>query len=173
MLLIRLTGKCSWAFLLWGRMFTIRDFKPKDVRKVSMLVADTFREYNLKDNTLEGSRKYIDFHENNNMEVVMARFNSSTHLQVAEEGNKLIGMLRATENRIVQLFIWKEYHRQGIGRGLFERYLEGCCEVGYKEIVLRAQLYAIPFYAALGFEPVGDVIEKDGLRVQEMRKGLN
>lgn len=40
-------------------------------------------------------------------------------------------MLRAIDNRIVQLFVRIAYHRHGIGRALFGRYLAECSKTGY------------------------------------------
>ena len=81
-------------------------------------------------------------------------------------------MLRAVENRIVNLFVHQNFHNQGIGKKLIRRYERECKNKGYQKIVLRSQIYAVPFYKACGFKKTTGIRIKFGLIIQPMKKLL-
>jgi len=80
--------------------------------------------------TWENPGSIYSFHRGGLSEV-MARFQESTNFLVAHEGDEVVGMLRAIDNRIVQLFVRIGCHRHGIGLALFERHLAECGKTGY------------------------------------------
>lgn len=61
--------------------------------------------------------------------------------------------------------------RGGLGRALMERALE-VCEVHHpgRAVELGGQAHLVGFYASLGFAPVGEVYDEDGIDHQWMRR---
>ncbi|MBO9573828.1 MAG: GNAT family N-acetyltransferase [Chitinophagaceae bacterium] len=58
---------------------------------------------------------------------------------------------------------------KGVGKLLMESAIAGCYKVyGKSDIRIGAQLYAKPFYAALGFKETGDIYDEDGIEHIEM-----
>jgi GNAT superfamily N-acetyltransferase len=69
------------------------------------------------------------------------------------------------------------HQRQGIGRKLVERFEQECVLQRLKIIRVAATMYAVPFYAAMGYKRstgirTGYSFEGRGLKIQPMRKVL-
>lgn len=80
----------------------------------------------------------------------------------AFDGEKLVGVL-ATRNagsHIALFFMDGAYHRQGIGRALWNKVLEGNTA---KEITVHSSLYAAKIYERLGFVRTDDVQTDGGI----------
>ena len=75
----------------------------------------------------------------------------------------LIGII-ATRNagsHIALFFVHGEYHRQGVGKMLFEE----CIKINKnKQITVNSSEYAVDVYKKLGFEQVDSLHEEDGIR---------
>ena len=163
-------------------MSTIRKYNQDDAVEVGILIADTYREFNL------------DFASSNELPLLLgpfqhARSNDEVHRQqivrmihseivlVAEDGGEIVGVLRGRKERLGSLFVDKNHHRRGIGRRLVQQFEQYCIENGSSIIRVAATLYAVPFYAALGYKKSTGVrsgwsFEGHGLRYQPMRKAI-
>ena len=71
---------------------------------------------------------------------------------VAEDDGEIVGVLRGRKVRLASLFVRGDYHRQGIGRKLVERFELECLRQGATVIRVTATLYADPFYLAMGYK---------------------
>ena len=61
---------------------------------------------------------------------------------------------------------------RGVGRLLMAALADRAREVGCDEVVLHAQLAALPFYEAVGYEAEGPVFEEAGIDHRKMRRRL-
>lgn len=61
---------------------------------------------------------------------------------------------------------------QGVGRALMLALEEEARRLGLREVVLGAQLSAMPFYEALAYEAYGDVFDDAGIPHRMMRKRI-
>ena len=68
----------------------------------------------------------------------------------AWEGQELLGVLAAEGSHIALFFVDPAFHRQGIGRLLFQAYL---AEGGRGRITVHSSPYAVEVYRHLGFAP--------------------
>jgi GNAT superfamily N-acetyltransferase len=96
---------------------------------------------------------------------------------VAEEGAKIVGVLRGRKERLGSLFVRGDRHRQGIGRKLVEHFERASRTKGVEVIRVAATLYGVPFYLAMGYKRSTGVrssqsFEGRGLPIQPMRKVL-
>ena len=84
---------------------------------------------------------------------------------------KLIGMiaLRNEGSHIALFFVDGQYHRQGIGRKLFEASLT---ENTNSQITVHSSEYAKEIYARLGFARKGEMQEEGGIRYIPMERRL-
>ncbi len=100
----------------------------------------------------------------------------ATHF-VVYDGSEPIGTARLrdydTETaKLERVAIVADRRGEGLGRELMATVEATAAATGYGRIVLHAQLSVVPFYAALGYDPVGDVFEDAGIDHREMRKVL-
>jgi predicted GNAT family N-acyltransferase len=68
--------------------------------------------------------------------------------------------------------VLKDWRGRGAGRALLRALVEAARRRGYREVLLSAQVHALGFYRAEGFDPEGQVYEEAGIAHQAMRKRL-
>ena len=95
-----------------------------------------------------------------------------THLVAAKDA-KVVGLVSGAENRLVNLFVAGSLHRQGIATQLHRRFEIACRKAGYRTMVVRSSLFAVPFYKSVGYRKTTGVRSLHGIRAQPMRKRLN
>lgn len=151
----------------------IRKYKDKDIQQVASVISETFHKFNFKDNPLNSAKEYVEFYNpKSELEEIRKEFKTSTDFFIIENNGRVLGLLRAKENRIVNLFVVGDFHRKGIGKLLVERFEKECRKRKYQEIVLRSSLFAIPFYQAVGYKKTTGVRISKGLTVQPMKKKI-
>jgi predicted GNAT family N-acyltransferase len=85
------------------------------------------------------------------------------------------GRLVAKDGRlgkIGRMAVRKEARGIGVGRAIMAALIARAREMGLLEIILDAQVHAIPFYADLGFVEEGDEFMDAGLVHRRMRRRL-
>lgn len=92
---------------------------------------------------------------------------------VARRGREVVGTARLVSKgkrgKIGRMAVTKGLRRKGIGTALIEFIKKVSVEMELKELLLHAQEAAIPFYARLGFSPVGKPFEEAGIPHRKMR----
>ena len=73
---------------------------------------------------------------------------------------------------IGRMAVLKEARGGGVGGLLLESLVARARERGDREVVLSAQVHAIPFYARHGFAAFGPAYEEAGIPHQDMRRSL-
>ena len=92
---------------------------------------------------------------------------------IAFEEAKAIGTGRLLpDGHIGRMAILKEWRRRGVGAAILKALMEAAERRGDHEIALSAQLHAVNFYRAHGFDTVGDVYEEAGIAHQAMVRTL-
>ena len=135
----------------------IRDYRRDDAASVGRLIADTFRAFNLSyaspaDQELllgpfRHARSPDAAHRQAIAEIIQAPMG-----WVAQDGDKIVGVLRGKTGRLHSLFVDGSYHGQGIGRQLVARFEQACLQQGATAITLASSLYSVPFYTRLGYK---------------------
>lgn len=163
-------------------MTLVRPYQESDAQTVGLLIADTYREFNLsfaapeEINALLGPFRHAGSSQPEHQESI-ARVIRSAIVFVAEQDGDIVGVLRGRKGRLGSLFVRGDSHRRGIGRQLVERFEEECRLLGPMVIHVAATLYAVPFYLAMGYKKSTGIrngwsFEGRGLRYQPMRKVL-
>jgi GNAT superfamily N-acetyltransferase len=163
-------------------MITIRPYRESDAPSVGRLIADTYGEFNLSfasprnRELLLGPFRHARSPEKAHQEAI-ARAIRCEMVLVAEGEGEVVGVLRGRRERLASLFVRSDWHRQGIGRRLVERFEQECRKKGATVIRAASTLYAVPFYLAMGYKRSTGVrsgwsFGGSGLRVQPMRKSL-
>jgi GNAT superfamily N-acetyltransferase len=163
-------------------MITIRDYQEIDSIEVGILIADTYREFNLSFvpteeidlflGPFQHARSFDPEHQ-----ALIAQMIRSEMVFVAEDAGEIVGVLRGRPYRLGSLFVHKDYHRRGIGRKLVEHFEQECREQGSPAIRVAATLYAVPFYLMMGYKRSTGVrnswsFDGHGMPIQPMRKIL-
>lgn len=76
------------------------------------------------------------------------------------------------DGHIGRMAVLREWRGHGAGRALLHRLVQAARERGDREVLLSAQVHALGFYAAEGFEPEGPVYVEAGIEHQAMRRCL-
>lgn len=125
------------------------------------LIWTTFLQFDAPDYSEEGIQSFKDFIENK--EII-----STLEFWGAYDGPKVKGVIATNENRkhICCFFVKAEYHRQGIGRKLWEYFLKN----SQNEIItVHSSPYAVPVYHKLGFVDTDTEQLSDGMRYTPMK----
>ena len=163
-------------------MTAIRPYRESDAESVGRLIADTYSRFNLSFATpdelgkLLGPFRHAWSAEPAHQEAV-AQVIRAPLVCVAEEDGEIVGVLRGRKERLASLFVREDHHRRGIGRRLVEQFEQESIRQEVRVIRVAATLYAIPFYAALGYRKTTGVrngwsFEGTGLQYQPMKKVL-
>jgi GNAT superfamily N-acetyltransferase len=163
-------------------MLIIRPYRDDDAENAGRLISETYSKFNLSfvppgDLPLflgpfqhAGSK-----HEPHAQAIAQAL--KAAMVFVADDDGQIVGILRGRSDKLQSLFVRGDHHRQGIGRRLVERFEQACEREGVAEIKLRATLYAVPFYQAMGYKRTTGTrrmksFEGPGLPYQPMKKIL-
>ena len=153
-------------------MYTIRKITPAEVREALSLALEVFLQFEAPDYGPEGVETFKrDIVEN-------AAFISNCEqgicpIYAAFDGERMIGMIgmRAGKTHINLVFTKKEYHRKGVATAIFRFLLNDLRRENpaLKEITLNSSPYGKGFYLRLGFIPLSEEQEMDGIRYTPMK----
>jgi predicted GNAT family N-acyltransferase len=93
---------------------------------------------------------------------------ASIHVVAFEDGKPVATGRLLPDGHIGRMAVLKDWRRRGIGALMLKALAERAKERGDTEIVLSAQVKAVPFYRAHGFVAQGDEYMEAGIRHQEM-----
>lgn len=98
----------------------------------------------------------------------------SHHFVALNAAEAVIGTARLLpDGHVGRMAVHGEHRRCGVGRALMIAIVAKARELGHRELVLAAQLHAIPFYESLGFQAHGEVFDDAGLPHRWMSRGLH
>lgn len=91
----------------------------------------------------------------------------------AFEGDKIVALIgmRSNKTHINLVFTKREYHRRGIAKSIFSYLLNDILNENpiLEEITLNSSPYGLPFYLAIGFIPLSDEQEMNGIKFTPMK----
>jgi predicted GNAT family N-acyltransferase len=91
----------------------------------------------------------------------------------AFDGDKMVALIgmRSSKTHINLVFTKKEYHRKGIATSIFKYLLTDLLNENptLNEITLNSSPYGLPFYISLGFIPLSEEQEINGIRFTPMK----
>lgn len=125
------------------------------------LIWETFLQFEAPDYSAEGLQSFRAFIENKEILQTLEFWG-------AYDDGELKGVIAANENRkhICCFFVKAEYHRQGIGKKLWEFLLDN----SQNEIItVNSSPYAVPVYHKLGFADTDTEQLTDGIRYTPMK----
>jgi predicted GNAT family N-acyltransferase len=76
------------------------------------------------------------------------------------------------DGHVGRMAVLKAWRGQGVGGILLEKLVQRAKEQGHREVVLSAQVHAVPFYLKHGFLAEGGIYDDAGIPHQLMRHAL-
>lgn len=157
-------------------MYTIRRINENEVDEALDLALDVFMEFEAPEYKPEGVETF-------RQAIIEGKKPDSDckkglcPMYAAFDAGKMIGItrMRKTKTHINLMFVRKEYHRQGVATALFRFLLEDIREENpsLKEITLNSSPYGKDFYLRIGFIPLSEEQEQDGIRFTPMKYIVN
>ena len=125
------------------------------------LIWSTFLQFEAPDYSEEGIQSFKDFIDNKEILKTLEFWG-------AYDNKELKGVIATNDNRkhICCFFVKSQYHRQGIGRKLWEYLRENSQS---KVITVNSSPYAVPVYHKLGFVDLDIEQVSDGMRYTPMK----
>lgn len=153
-------------------MYLIRKIKSTEVDEALSLALEVFMQFEAPDYAPEGVAAFKrDIVENK--EFIDNCRQGICPIYAAFDGNKIVGIMgmRANKTHINLVFTKKEYHHQGIATALFNYLLEDVQKENpsLREITLNSSPYGKGFYLHIGFTPLSEEQEIDGIRFTPMK----
>ena len=139
----------------------IRQLEPFEIDEAITLIWEVFLQFEAPDYSDEGIQSFKDFIENDEILKTLEFFG-------AYEQDELKGVIATSENRkhICCFFVKAKYHRQGIGRTLWEYVLNHSERIVFS---VNPSPYAVPVYRKLGFVETDTEQLADGMRYTPMK----
>ena len=140
---------------------TVRILTKDETPAALRLVWQVFQAFEAPDYTPEGVEEFHKTIQND-------EFMSKLCLYGAFLGQELVGVIatRSEGTHIALFFVDGRYHRQGIGRQLFEKVWEQCPS---DYMTVNSSPYAVPIYHRFGFQDTDTEQVVNGLRFTPMR----
>ena len=153
-------------------MYAIRKITSNEVEESLALALEVFMQFEAPDYKPEGVETFKRDIVENDAFIENCR-RGECPIYAAFDGNKIVGIIgmRSSKTHINLVFTKKEYHHQGIATAIFHYLLEDLRKdnPALKEITLNSSPYGKGFYLHLGFVPLSEEQEIDGMRFTPMK----
>lgn len=139
----------------------IRELSKDELKNALSLVWDVFTKFEAVNYPESGKKAFFEAIHSDEYLNMLTAFG-------AFENEKLVGII-ATRNEgrhIALFFVDGAYHRQGIGKSLFDEMLK---ENTAQEITVNSSRYAVPIYGKLGFTKTAQLQEDGGIQFVPMK----
>ena len=150
----------------------IRKITSAEVESAMELALEVFMQFEAPDYQTSGVETFKrDIIENE--EYLESARQGICPIYGAFDGEKIVALMgmRSSKTHINIVFTKKEYHRKGIAKAIFNYLLEDVLRENpsLEVLTLNSSPYGLPFYLHIGFVPLCDEQEIDGIRFTPMR----
>lgn len=153
-------------------MYSIRKITYDEVEEALALALEVFMQFEAPDYKPEGVTTFKrDIIENK--DFISDCRQGICPIYAAFDGDRIVGIIgmRSNKTHINLVFTKKEYHHQGIATAIFNFMLEDILRENpsLTEITLNSSPYGKGFYLHIGFIPLSEEKETDGIRFTPMK----
>lgn len=163
-------------------MISIRDFNPGDTAEVSLLIKNTYSQFNLAYLPPAEQKAFLGpfFYAGSDHPEHLRKIENviqSQFIFVAVEDQEIIGVLRGRMGRLGSLFVAGKHQNRGAGRLLIDHFEDQVLSHGGGIIRVASSIYAVGFYQRMGYKKSTGVrkswsFDGYGFPIQPMRKVL-
>lgn len=153
----------------------IRKHKQSDSVQCTQLIYQVFKKFNGNDYfEKSGIQKVLDSLDVKKLskEVVLDIFKRAPIVYVAVEGERIIGVIRGSENKVSSFAVDGKFHGKGLGRKLLQQFEDQAKKNGSNYIKLKSSLFAVSFYQKCGYKKTTGVRNFQGLKIINMKKSI-
>ncbi len=149
-------------------MYKVKNLKSEQLAEALSLVWEVFCRFEAPEYSEEGIAEFRGFLDNEE-EIGKLDFYGAF-----DKASDIVGALAMRKPSHISLFFVKdEYHRQGIGRQLFEKMLSDYQLQGIGMFTVNSSPYAVEVYRRLGFEPTDEECITNGIRYTPMKMEIS
>ena len=153
----------------------IRKITADEVDSAMALAMEVFLQFEAPEYPPQGTETFRkDIVEN--PEYLQQARSGACPIYGAFDGDKLVALMgmRSNKTHINLVFAKKEYHRRGIARAIFRYLLQDRLRENpaLEALTLNSSPYGLPFYTAIGFLPLSEEQEINGIRFTPMRYSI-
>ena len=149
-------------------MFKVKNLQAEQLAEALPLVWEVFCRFEAPEYSEEGITEFKNF-LNNEEEIGKLDFYGAF-----DKASDIVGVLAMRKPSHISLFFVKsEYHRQGIGRQLFEKILCDYQPQGIGVFTVNSSHYAVEVYRKLGFKLTGNECITNGIRYAPMKMEIS
>ena len=150
----------------------IRKITAGEVESAMALALEVFMQFEAPDYGPEGVETFKkDIVEN--PEYLKNARKGLCPIYGAFDGKKLVALMgmRSSKTHINLVFTKKEYHRRGIARAIFRHLLADLLQENptLEALTLNSSPYGLPFYLSIGFIPLSEELQMNGIRYTPMK----
>lgn len=154
------------------RNIIIRKITSDEVEQAMALALEVFMEFEAPDYHPSGVETFKqDIVENPDYLDKAKR--GICPVYAAFDGEKMVAIIgmRSSKTHINLVFTKKAYHRKGIATSIFKYLLEDVLRENpsLQELTLNSSPYGLPFYLHIGFVPVSEEQEINGIKFTPMK----
>lgn len=146
----------------------ITKIENSELKEALTLIWDVFEKFESPDYVEEGIKEFKNFISYNS--IIKEVDNGQLDFWGSFDNNKLIGVIcTRNTNHICMFFVDKNYHKQGIGRSLFNIIKDNCKkDKNITTITVNSSPYATGFYHKMGFTDTKEEQTVNGIRFVPM-----
>ena len=152
--------------------FVIRKIFSNEVEEAMELALEVFMQFEAPDYGDAGVETFKRDIVENPTFIDNAK-NGLCPIYAAFDGDKMVALIgmRSSKTHINLVFTKKEYHRKGIATSIFKYLLNDLLNENpsLNELTLNSSPYGLPFYISLGFIPLSEEQEINGIRFTPMK----
>ncbi len=127
----------------------IGPMKPEEIAEVAALLRACFHWLSDREGFNEVQRAYLTG-ERSSEQTVREEAAGRPHL-VARRSGVILGMAAVSGNELARLYVHPRYHRQGVGRALFQAAENLIWQAGHRDMIVGALVEsAAKFYQSMG-----------------------
>ena len=154
----------------------IRKITAGEVESAMALALEVFMQFEAPDYGPAGVETFKKDIVENPEYLEMAR-QGACPIYGAFDGEQIVALMgmRSNKTHINLVFTKKEYHRKGIARAIFRYLLQDVLKENpsLEALTLNSSPYGLPFYLAIGFTPLSEEQETNGIRFTPMKYIIN
>ena len=152
--------------------FVIRKIFSNEVEEAMELALEVFMQFEAPDYGDAGVETFKRDIVENPTFIDNAK-NGLCPIYAAFDGDKMVALIgmRSSKTHINLVFTKKEYHRKGIATSIFKYLLNDLLNENpsLNELTLNSSPYGLPFHISLGFIPLSEEQEINGIRFTPMK----
>ncbi len=154
--------------------YEIRRIDKKEWEDAMQLAWDTFLIFEAPDYGKDGIESFRSFIRDPVLKRMFIMGEYLAYGAFLRSTGEMVGILGVRGyNHVSLLFVQADFHLQGIGRSIVNRYINDARKKRIRRITVHSSPFAVEFYHKVGFKDIDKEIVADGIRYTPMELELN